>query len=143
MKISSLSARPILDSRGQWTVEVTLTLQNGVRATASVPQGKSTGATEAHALPAAAVVRNIKNIVVPRIIHKDFLDQAAVDEFLVRLDGTPTKSRLGANAILGISIAFLRATARTKKFPLWKHIRDVYGVWVDPTATALHPPAST
>jgi enolase len=139
MKISSLSARPILDSRGQWTIEVSLTLQNGVRATASVPQGKSTGATEAHALPAAAAVRNINTTIATRIIHKDFFDQAAVDEFLVRLDGTPTKSRLGANAILGVSIAFLRATARTKKLPLWKHIRDVYGIWVDPTTTALHP----
>jgi enolase len=120
-------------------VDVSLTLQNGIRATASVPQGKSTGATEARALPAAQVVRNITNIIAPRIIHKDFLDQAAVDEFLVRLDGTATKSRLGANAILAISIAFLRATARTKKLPLWKHIRDVYGIWVDPTMTALHP----
>jgi enolase len=139
MKISSLNARPILDSRGQWTVEVSLTLQNGIRATASVPQGKSTGATEAHALPAAAAVRNINATIATRIIHKDFFDQAAVDEFLVRLDGTATKSRLGANAILAVSIAFLRATAHTKKLPLWKHIRDVYGVWVDPTATALHP----
>jgi enolase len=139
MKVSSLNARPILDSRGQWTVEISLTLQNGVRATASVPQGKSTGATEAHALPAAQAVKNINTTIATRIIHKDFLDQAAVDEFLVRLDGTPTKSRLGANAILGVSIAFLRATAHTKKIPLWKHIRDVYGIWVDPTATALHP----
>jgi len=139
MKISSLSARPILDSRGQWTVEVSLTLQNGIRATASVPQGKSTGATEARALPAAAAVRNINTTIATRIIHKDFFDQAAVDEFLVRLDGTADKSRLGANAILAISIAFLRATARTKKLSLWKHIRDVYGIWIDPTATALHP----
>jgi enolase len=139
MKISSLSAHPILDSRGQWTVEVTLTLQNGVRATASVPQGKSTGATEARALPAAAAVRSINTTIATRIIHKDFLDQAAVDEFLVRLDGTAGKSRLGANAILAVSIAFLRAIARTKKVPLWKHVRDEYGIWVDPTSTALHP----
>ncbi len=139
MKVSSLSARPILDSRGQWTVEVTLTLQNGIRAIASVPQGKSTGATEARALPAATAVRNINTTIATRIIHKDFLDQAAVDEFLVRLDGTSSKSRLGANAILAVSIAFLRATARTKKVPLWKHVRDEYGIWVDPTATALHP----
>ena len=139
MKISSLSARPILDSRGQWTVEVSLTLQNGIRATASVPQGKSTGVTEAHALPAAQAVRNINTTIATRIIHKDFLDQAAVDGFLVRLDGTPSKSRLGANAILAVSIAFLCATARTKKVPLWKHVRDVYGIWVDPTATALRP----
>jgi enolase len=139
MKISSLAARPILDSRGQWTVEVALTLQNGVRATASVPQGKSTGAAEARALPAAAAVRNINTTIATRIIHKDFLDQAALDEFLVRLDGTKAKSRLGANAILAVSIAFLRATALTKKVPLWKHVREVYGVWVDPTARALHP----
>ena len=139
MKISSLSARPILDSRGQWTVEVSLTLQNGIRATASVPQGKSTGATEAHALPAAQAVRSINTTIATRIIHKDFLDQAALDEFLVRLDGTAAKSRLGANAILAVSIAFLRATARTKKVPLWKHVRDEYGIWVDPTSTALHP----
>lgn len=139
MKISSLSAHPILDSCGQWTVEVSLALQNGVRATASVPQGKSIGATEARALPAATAVRSINSVIATRIIHKDFLDQAALDEFLVRLDGTKAKSRLGANAILAVSIAFLRATAHTKKVPLWKHVRDVYGVWVDPTATALHP----
>jgi enolase len=139
MKISSLSAHPILDSRGQWTVEVALTLQNGARATASVPQGKSTGATEARALPAAVAVKNINTTIATRIIHKDFLDQAAVDEFLVRLDGTVIKSRLGANAMLAISIAFLRATAKTKKMPLWKHVRDEYGIWVDPTATTLHP----
>jgi enolase len=139
MKVSSLNARSILDSRGQWTVEVSLTLQNGIRAMASVPQGKSTGTTEARALPAAMAVRNIKTIIATRIIHKDFLDQAALDEFLVRLDGTKTKSRLGANAILAVSIAFLRASARTKKVPLWKHVREVYGIWVDPTMTTLHP----
>jgi enolase len=139
MKISSLVAYPILDSRGGWTVEVVLTLQNGACATASVPQGKSTGATEAKALPAATAVKNINTTIATRIIHKDFLDQAAVDEFLVRLDGTAAKSRLGANAILAVSIAFLRATARTKKMPLWKHVRDEYGIWVDPVASALRP----
>lgn len=139
MKISSLVARPILDSRGQWTVEVALTLQNGARATASVPQGKSTGATEARALPAALAVKNINTTIATRIIHKDFRDQAEVDEFLVRLDGTAAKSRLGANAILAVSIAFLRATARSKKMPLWKHVREEYGIWVDPTAKTLRP----
>jgi enolase len=139
MKVSSLVARPILDSRGEWTVEATLTLQNGASATASVPQGKSTGATEARALSAAMAVKNINTTIATRIIHKDFLDQAAVDEFLVRLDGTAGKSRLGANAILAVSIAFLRATAQAKKLPLWKHIRDVYGIWVDPTTATLHP----
>lgn len=139
MKISSVKAYPILDSRGRWTVQAALTLQNGARATASVPQGKSTGATEARALPIAAAVRNVNTTIATRIIHKDFLDQAAVDEFLVRLDGTKTRSRLGANAMLAVSIAFLRANAVARKVWLWRHIRDVYGVWVDPTAKTLHP----
>lgn len=139
MKVSALHAYPILDSRGTWTVEVTLTLQNGAQGTASVPQGKSTGAAEARTVPAAAAVKNINTTIATRIIHKDFLDQAAVDEFLVRLDGTAGKSRLGANALLGVSIAFLRAVAEAKKIPLWKQVRNEYGIWVDPTAKALRP----
>lgn len=139
MKISSVKAYPVLDSRGQWTVQAALTLQNGARAVASVPQGKSTGATEARALPIAAAVRNVNTTIATRIIHKDFLDQAAVDEFLVRLDGTKTKSHLGANAMLAVSIAFLRANALSRKVWLWRHIRDVYGVWVDPIAKTLRP----
>ena len=119
-------------------MEVSLTLQNGVRATASVPQGRAPAPRKRVPCRGSAV-RNINTTIATRIIHKDFLDQAAVDEFLVRLDGTAGKSRLGANAILGVSIAFLRATARTKKMPLWKHIRDVYGIWVDPTSTTLRP----
>ena len=139
MRISSISAYPILDSRGIWTVEVSLMLQNGVRAAASAPQGKSTGAAEMRALPAAAAVKGVANIVAPRIVHKDFRDQAELDEFLVRLDGTKNRARIGANTMLAVSIAFLRAMAHTKKVALWKHVRDEYGLWVDPTAKELHP----
>ncbi len=139
MKVSSISAYPILDSRGRWTVEVSLMLQNGIRASASAPQGKSTGAAEMRALPAVAAVKSVMNIVAPRIVHKEFRDQAELDEFLVRLDGTKNRARLGANAILAVSIAFLRAMAQTKKTPLWKHVREEYGLWVDPTAKELHP----
>ncbi len=139
MKVSSISAYPVLDSRGMWTVEVSLMLQNGVRAAASAPQGKSTGAAEMRALPAAAAVKSVANIVAPRIVHKDFRNQAELDEFLVRLDGTKNRARIGANTMLAVSIAFLRAMARTKKAALWKHVRDEYGLWVDPTAKALRP----
>ncbi len=139
MKIKSLTARPILDSRGQWTVEATITLKNGVRATASVPQGKSTGASEAVALPAIAVVRNINNIIGPKLRNKEFEDQAALDAFLNELDGTFTKKKLGANAILAASVAFLRATALAKDIPLWRLIRANSGITVSSYGALAHP----
>jgi enolase len=134
MKIKSLTARPILDSRGQWTVEAALTLKNGVSATASVPQGKSTGASEAHALPVAQAVRNIENKIAPKLRNKEFKDQYVFDMFLCDLDVTPMKSKLGANAILAASVAFLRAEAKAKRIPLWAHIRDIYGLPVKRSA---------
>ncbi len=142
MKIRSLEARPILDSRGEWTVEVTLELKNGARATASVPQGKSTGATEARALPAPVAVRKINNVIAPKLRHTDIRargsqnEQAALDAFLIRLDGTGTKSNLGANAILATSIAFARASATANKIPLWGHIRRLLGSAAFPSKLA-------
>jgi enolase len=127
MKIKSLSARSILDSRGKWTVEVSLETKNGVRAVASVPQGKSTGSSEAHALPAEQAVKNVNDLIAPWMKRNDFKDQAAFDAFLCKLDGTPSKEKLGANAILGVSIAFARAEAIEKKMPLWKYIRGIVG----------------
>src|SRR5690349_10634372 len=106
MKIRSLSARPIIDSRGQWTVEVALELKDGVRVKASVPQGKSTGSSEARSLPAAQAVRNVNNVIAPKVKRADFRTQKAFDDFLLKLDGTAVKSKLGANAILACSIAF-------------------------------------
>jgi enolase len=125
MKTKSLVARTILDSRGYWTVEAALTLKNGIRVTASVPQGKSTGTSEAHALPAARAVQNINKVIAPWLVRADFDDQAALDAFLIKLDGTATKSKLGANAILATSIAFARASAAAKKVPLWQHLRTI------------------
>lgn len=128
MRIQSLKARPILDSRGQWTVEAAVILKNGARAAASVPQGKSTGSSEARSLPAATAVRRMESIIAPRITRREFRTQEAVDAFLNKLDGTSNKSRLGANAILATSIAFLRATAQANGIPLWKHVRKIYGL---------------
>ncbi len=123
MKIKSLLARPILDSRGMWTVEVLLETKSGVRAVASVPQGKSTGSSEARALPVEQAVKNVNERIAPWMKRNDFKDQAALDAFLCKLDGTVLKEKLGANAILPVSITYARAEAAEKKMPLWKHIR--------------------
>ncbi len=139
MEITSLTARTILDSRGQWTVEATIELRNGVCATASVPQGKSTGTAEAHALPAAQAVKNIIKTIAPKVRRKAFRNQNAFDSFLINLDGTPTKSKLGANAILAVSIAFARACATAQAMPLWRHIREIYGLPVAKGRNGTHP----
>ncbi len=150
MRIRSLQARPILDSRGAWTVEVTFEFKDGIRAVASVPQGKSTGATEARPLPAPAAVQKINNVIAPKLRRVDIRagrgqnEQAALDAFLIRLDGTGTKSNLGANAILATSIAFARASATANKIPLWQHIRTLLGPAAFPSKLAagrglVHP----
>lgn len=150
MKIRTLTARPILDSRGMWTVETTLELANGVRATASVPQGKSVGSAEARPLPAPIAARKINNVIAPKLKRVNLHasrdgtaggrnEQAALDALLIRLDGTGFKSNLGANAILATSIAFARASAETNNVPLWKYIRDIYGVPVHASRDLAHP----
>ncbi len=116
----------MLDSRGQWTVEASVVLTNGAEARASVPQGKSTGSAEAVALPAAEAVHNIIKTIAPKVCELEFKDQAALDAALIKLDGTGNKSKLGANAILATSIAFLRASAVATGAPLWRHVRDIY-----------------
>ena len=128
MEIRSLTARPILDSRGEWTVEARMVLANGASASASVPQGKSTGSAEARALPADIAVRHINKAIASKFRGNEFRTQEVLDAALNKLDGTKDKSKLGANAILAVSIAFLRASATaTAGMPLWKHIGDIYG----------------
>ncbi len=139
MKIKSLAARQILDSRGEWTVEATLEFKNGTRATASVPQGKSTGAAEAMTLPADVAVRKINNVIAPALKRGEFHSEELFDSFLVKLDGTAQKSRLGANAILATSIAFTRASAIANKVPLWQHIRKICGSPVKSSREVTHP----
>ncbi len=126
-KILSVKAKPILDSRGDWTVEVDLKLSNGRDVTASVPHGKSVGSYEAVTLPAAAAVKNIKKIISPRLKKFNSIKQEEIDGFLIKLDGTVTKKRLGANAILAVSIACAKAGAYEANKPLWKHIRGLGG----------------
>lgn len=127
MKIVSLTARQILDSRGERTIEVELATSDKRHVKASVPQGKSKGSFEAHFVSPETAVRNVEKIIVPKLKAFDVTRQRDIDLFLKELDGTPMKSRLGANAILGVSIACARAGAATKGVPLWKHIGKLSG----------------
>ncbi len=139
MKIKSLAARTILDSRGQWTVEASLTLAGGESATASVPQGKSTGSSEAIALSAEKAVHAIQRIIAPKLCGSYVARQATLDDLLIKLDGTTQKKKLGANAILATSIAYLRANAMANRIPLWRQINREYGLPVAKLGTLTHP----
>lgn len=132
IEISSLSAVEILDSRSRPTLEVTAVLA-GAAARAGVPSGASTGSREAVELrdgdPArysgAGVLRAVENVggeIAAALCGRRFADQAAVDAALIELDGTPTKSRLGANAVIGVSMAVARAAAQQAGVPLWRSL---------------------
>ncbi|NDF92992.1 MAG: phosphopyruvate hydratase [Actinobacteria bacterium] len=130
--IKSITAREILDSRGNPTVEVDVQLADGSWARAAVPSGASTGAFEAAELrdggsrylgkSVSGAVENVRTKIAPELISFDGLDQRGLDEKMVALDGTVNKSSLGANAILGVSLAVARAAAVSKKLPFYKFI---------------------
>lgn len=135
MKISKVKAREILDSRGNPTVEVDLLLEKGGFGRAIVPSGASTGEKEAIELRdgnkkrykgkgVLNAVNNVNTIIAKNIEGNDFSSQAELDNFLISLDGTPNKGKLGANAILGVSMAFLKAYADENKIPLYQAIED-------------------
>jgi enolase len=126
-------AREILDSRGNPTVEVEVELEGGAMGVAAVPSGASTGAHEAHELRdgdtarylgkgVTQAARNATDIIGPRLIGMDALSQADIDREMIRLDETDNKSRLGANAILGVSMATARAAANQVGLPLWRYL---------------------
>jgi len=134
--IVALCAREILDSRGNPTIEVDAALECGARGRAAVPSGASTGEHEALELRdddesrygGRGVLRAVKNVVeeiAPEVVGMDALDQTAIDEALIELDGTPDKSRLGANAILGVSLAVASASASALRVPLYRYIGGV------------------
>lgn len=146
MKIKAVKAREILDSRGFPTVQADIVLQDGAAGYAAVPSGASTGSHEALELRdndsrynGKGVLKAVKNISkIEKILKgKDVNDIRALDQAMLDLDGTKNKSRLGANAILAVSMAALRAGAASAKKPLYRHIREVYGLkekkWLMPT----------
>ncbi len=137
MKIKKIFAREILDSRGNPTVEATVELTNGILAKASVPSGASTGAHEAVELRdedkkrylgkgVLKAVDNVNKKIAPKLLGLDIRRQQEIDQLMIKLDGTPNKSKLGANAILAVSLACARAGAMSEKLPLFKYLRKVY-----------------
>lgn len=131
-KIKKIVAREIKDSRGMPTVEVVLETEQG-EFLASVPSGASTGENEALELRDAdgrgvtTAIENVNEIIAPKLKGKNPENQKEIDELMIELDGTDNKSKLGANAILGVSIAVCRAGAATKKISLYRHIADLSG----------------
>jgi enolase len=134
--IRTVQAREILDSRGNPTLEVEVTLEGGASGRAAVPSGASTGAYEAVELRdgdksrylgkgVLNAVRNVHDAIAPAIIGRDATEQAALDALLRQLDGTPNKERLGANAILGVSMAVAHAAARGVGLPLYRYLGGV------------------
>ncbi len=134
MKIKNIIGREILDSRGNPTVEVDVILDNGIVGRASVPSGASTGSKEALELRdndkrflgkgVLKAVNNVNEIIRPKLIGMDVTNQQLIDKTLIELDGTKNKSKLGANAILAVSLASLRAAALYHNKPLYKYIGD-------------------
>jgi enolase len=138
LKITRVHGREILDSRGNPTVEVEMSVEGGA-GRAAVPSGASTGEREALELrdgdPARyggkgvrKAVANVNGEIATTIVGRAFDTQRALDEALIALDGTPTKSRLGANALLGVSMAAVRAEAAARGIPLYRHLGALYGL---------------
>ncbi|MEE8400522.1 MAG: phosphopyruvate hydratase [Desulfobacterales bacterium] len=135
-QIANIKAREILDSRGNPTVEVDVALECGAEGRAAVPSGASTGKREALELRdkrskryggkgVATAVKNIRDEIAPSLLGMDALDQMALDQAMIKLDGTANKSRLGANALLGVSMAAVRAAAAAHGLPLFRYLGGI------------------
>ncbi len=134
-KINNIKAREILDSRGNPTIEVDCITNFGI-SRASIPSGASKGKYEAIELRdndgrflgkgVQKAVDNVNKIIAPKLIGKDCKKQREIDELMLNLDGTPNKSRLGANAILGVSLAVCKAAARNFEMPIYRYISEIY-----------------
>ncbi|MFX0171314.1 MAG: phosphopyruvate hydratase [Candidatus Hodarchaeota archaeon] len=137
MKIKKIYAREVFDSRGNPTVEVECYLDDGTMARGMVPSGASTGVHEALELrdggprlmgkSVSTAVSNVNDHIAPKLIGMDPINQSEIDQLLLELDGTKNKSKLGANAILGVSMAICKAGAISRKIPLYQHIGNLRG----------------
>ncbi|MCQ2599575.1 MAG: phosphopyruvate hydratase [Alphaproteobacteria bacterium] len=136
-KIEKVHARQIMDSRGNPTIECDVTLSGGAMGRAAVPSGASTGSFEALELRdggnaymgkgVLTAVKNVNEIIAPAIIGMDASNQTQLDEKMLAVDGTPNKDKLGANAVLAVSMAAAHAVANQKHIPLYKYIAEIYG----------------
>jgi len=138
-KIIKIEAREILSSGGTPTIEATVTTELGIEGTASVAWGASAGKYEAVTLfdgdperyegkGMLKAIANIKEIIAPKILGTEVTAQQEIDNIMTELDGTENKSKLGGNAILAVSLAAARAGAEEVKLPLWKYLRNIYGI---------------
>jgi enolase len=134
-RIVSLDALEILDSRGNPTIQVVMTLDSGAIGVAKVPSGASTGKKEAIELRdgdskryggkgVRNAIGNILRVIQPAVVGMDASEQSVLDEKLIALDGTPNKARLGANAILGVSLAAAKASACARMVPLYRYLAE-------------------
>ncbi len=133
LSIEFIQGRQILDSRGNPTVEVDVVLEDGTLGRAAVPSGASTGEHEAVELRdddkkrwvgkgVSKAVENVNTKIAPELIGLDPRDQEAIDQLMIELDGTPNKAKLGANAILGVSMAVAKAAAEASGLPLYRYL---------------------
>lgn len=133
MKIKDIKALELLDSRGNPTIKVKVILNNGIEGSALVPSGASTGSYEAHELRdgdgeryggqgVLKAIKNIEKIIKPALVTKAIGDQEKLDRLMIKLDGSANKKKLGANAILGVSLAIARAAANSQNLPLYKYL---------------------
>lgn len=136
MRIRAIKAREILDSRGNPTIETEIEIESGVCARAAVPSGASTGKHEALELRdgdkkrylgkgVLKAVKNVSEIIAPKLIGWEITAQRAIDEFLIELDGTPNKQKLGANAILSVSLAVAKVAAKALKIPVYRYLGGI------------------
>src|SRR5579864_3986326 len=138
MEITKVVGREILDSRGNPTVEADVHLADGTLGRAAVPSGASTGEHEAVELRdndpkrflGKGVLKAVQNVseIAKLVIGKNPEKQEELDELMIKLDGTPNKARLGANAILGVSMAICRAAAAKREIPLYQYFRGAFGL---------------
>ncbi|KKP91888.1 MAG: Enolase [Parcubacteria group bacterium GW2011_GWA2_36_10] len=136
-KIKKITALEILDSRGEPTLEVEVELSSGVKSKAAVPSGASTGRLEAHELRdndplrydgrgVLKAVKNVNEVLNKELVGLRVIEQAQIDQLMIELDGTANKNKLGANAILGVSLAVASTAAKSTGLPLYKYLRQLY-----------------
>src|SRR3989338_9526927 len=143
-KIKKITAREILDSRGNPTVEATVLLDNGVKAKASAPAGaheavelRDNDAKRYGGLGVLSAIKNVEKKIAPKLIGAGVTKQAEIDDIMIKLDGTKNKSKLGANAILPVSLAVARAGALTSGLELYEYIADNFKLLNPPHPTLL------
>lgn len=127
-KITNITATKILDSRSEWTLCTQVSLKDGISGTGEVPSGISTGKHEAALLPVKQAIENVNGEIASKLKGFEVENQEEIDQILIELDGTENKSRLGANAVLSVSLAACDAAAKSQDLPLYKYISSVYRI---------------